>query len=262
MIYAFVGKGGVGKTSVSSAFAIELANSGYKTCLISMDFMPMTHYIFNNEKIEKLNIIEYTEMDAQEEWKKKYGYEVYDLVSSFFSLGPEIIDHIAKAPGIADEFILSKLLEMENNYEMIVWDTAASSSTLHLLLTEMEFYEHINRDIKFYLSIKDTLNKIRKGSVEPLEILEKWKELAKNVWNLIKNKTIFNIIETDDDLSYIQGKEIGKDLEKMDLKIYHYILNRSKNKYKESIIIPELNGNSKEIVEEIRPFLRKLLPKR
>ncbi len=261
MIISLVGKGGVGKTSISSAFALEYAESGYDTCLISMDFMPMTHYIFN-EKIDRLSIIEYTEFDAQKEWKKKYGEEVYNLISSFFSLGPEIIEHISKAPGIADEFLLAKLLDIKNDFDIIIWDTAASSSTLHLLVTEMEFYEHINRDIKFYLSIKDTLTIIKRGAKDPLEILENWKDLAKNVWNLIKNDTNFWVIETDDDLSYIQGKEIGKDLEHMGLKVNGYIMNRYKNKHIENIMIPEFEGNSREIVEKIRPHIKEFIPKK
>ena len=45
MIIAFVGKGGVGKTSVSSAFALELARFG-KTLIVSTDFMPSLQFIF------------------------------------------------------------------------------------------------------------------------------------------------------------------------------------------------------------------------
>jgi len=260
MIYAFVGKGGVGKTSISSALALELSEN-YKTCIISMDFLPMTHYIFP-DKEKNLEVIEYTEKNAQEEWKKKYGREVYDMISGFFSIGPEIIDHIARAPGIADEFIFSKLLDIEKGYDFIVWDTAASSSTLHLLITEMEFYEHINRDIKFYLSIKETLNRIKRGGKDPLEILEKWRELARNVWDLIKYSTVFNIVETDDDLSYIQAKEIGNELEQMGLKTGDYILNRSKGKHFEKIAIPEFEGSPREIVEKIRPFIRGIILKK
>ncbi len=260
MIYAFVGKGGVGKTTISSAFALELSTN-YKTCIISMDFIPMTHYIFD-KKEKNLDIIEFTEKDAEREWKKKYGNEVYSMISSFFSIGPEIIDHIEKAPGIADEFIFSKLLDIRDNYDFIVWDTAASSSTLHLLITEMEFYEHMNRDIRFYLSIKETLNKIKKGNVDPLQILEKWRDLAKNVWNLISQETIFNIVETDDELAYLQGKDIAKELNQMGLRIGYHILNRSKGKHSESVQIPELDGSPREIVEKIRPFLKNLVPKK
>lgn len=258
MIYAFVGKGGVGKTTISSAFALEISSPEKKTCLISMDFMPMTHYIFN-KKEKYLDVIEYTEFDAQKEWRKKYGNEVYRLITSFFSIDESIIDHIEKAPGIADEFIYSKLLDLKNEYDYIVWDTAASSSTLHLLITEMEFYEHINRDIKFYLSIKETLNRIRKSDYDPLEILEKWKALAKNVWNLLKNETTFFIVETDDELSFLQGQEIAHELKEMGLHIDSHIINRSRNIHYADYKIPEFSGNSREIVEKIRPYVREIL---
>ncbi|MVT12873.1 MAG: AAA family ATPase [Euryarchaeota archaeon] len=256
MIFSFIGKGGVGKTTISSAFAIEMASRG-KVALLSMDEIPMTHEIFK-EKEKNIDIYEYKEIDAQREWKEKYGEEVYSLISSFFDLDRSIIEHIAKAPGISDEFMLAKLLELKDNYDFIVWDTAASSSTMHLLLLEKDFYEHINSDIKFYFEIKDTLSKIMRRNVNPLEILNKWKKLAQDVWDLLSKETFFFIVKTDDDLSYIQGDIIEKELNSMGLKIYKHILNRWKGKYDAPIKIPELTGNPREIVEMVRPFLREV----
>lgn len=257
MIIAFLGKGGVGKTTISTAFALEKSNS-YKVALISMDSIPMTKMILD-EKINSLDVYEYTEYDVRSEWKNTYGEEVYNLITSFFDIDRSIIDHISNAPGIDDEFMLAKLLELKDKYDYIVWDTAASSSTIHLLLLEKEFYEHINNDIKFYLSIKETLSKIRRKNVNPLEILNKWKKLAEDVWNLLKFDTQYFIVKTDDDLSYLQGKIIHDELSKMGLSVKAHILNRSKGKYECDIKIPEFTGSSREIVEMVRPFLRKII---
>ncbi len=256
MIIAFLGKGGVGKTTISTAFALELSK-GYKVALISTDAIPMTRRILN-EKVPGLDVFEYTEYDVRREWKNTYGEEVYSLISSFFDIDKSIIDHIANAPGIDDEFMMAKLLEMNRSYNYIIWDTAASSSTIHLLLLEKEFYEHISNDIKFYLSIKETLSKIMKRNANPLEILGKWKKLAEDVWDLLKFQTEYYIVKTDDELSYLQGKIIEDELKEMGLTVQGHILNRSRGKYECEIKIPDFQGNAREIVEMVRPFVRNL----
>lgn len=254
MIYSFMGKGGVGKTTVSSAFALEMAEKG-KVALISMDEIPMTHEIFR-EGVHNLDVYEYTLYDAQKEWKKRYGEEVYQLITSFFDLNRDIIDHIASAPGVAEEFIFAKLLDLQMDYDTVVWDTAASSSTMHLLILEKEFYDHINNDIKFYMSIKESLSKITRREANPIEILNKWRKLAHDVWNVLISDTIYFVVKTDDDLSYLQGEIIDGELRKMGLNVKYHILNRSKGKYDGEIKIPEFNGTPREIVEMVRPFLR------
>jgi arsenite-transporting ATPase len=257
MIFSFLGKGGVGKTTISSALAHELSSHG-RVALLSMDAIPMTHEIIR-EKVNNLDLYEYTEKDAQMEWKEKYGEEVYSLISSFFDLDRSIIDHISRAPGIADEFMFAKLLDLKDNYDYIVWDTAASSSTMYLLMLEREFYEHISNDIRFYLSIKDTVSKIMRKEANPIEILNKWKKLAQDVWDILSSDTLYFIVKTDDDLSYYQGDIIEKDLNSLGLTVKSHILNRSKGKYDAPIKIPEFSGSARDIVEFTRPFIRQIL---
>jgi arsenite-transporting ATPase len=255
MIYSFLGKGGVGKSTISTAFALEKSDQEKdKIALITFDFMPSLHHILKDEH-EKIDIYEYSEDAVANNWIEEYGEEVYDLISSFFDLDRSIIDHIARAPGIAEEFMLSEILAMRSKYKTIVWDTAAASSTMHLLLAEKEFYDHISRDIKFYVSIKNMLNKINRHGKDPITILNKWQLLAKNVWEILEKETIFFVIENEDELSKIQAMEIEEDLKNMGLSIKAHILNRC-NSCENAISIPELKGSALETVQKIRVYIR------
>ena len=256
MITAFVGKGGVGKTSIASAYALNLSESS-KTLLVSTDFMSSLSYIFT-EDVKNLDVMTLSESEVSEMWKSTYGDEVYSIVNEFIDTDRSILDHIATSPGVAEEFIISKITSLEDSgsYKNIVWDTPASSSTMHLLKVEREFYEHLGRDIKFVLRIKSGISKDR-----ATKIIRKWQDLSESVWNSLR-KSKFVLVTTPDELSVLQSAEIENDLDTLGLSIQQHICNRFVNdkvgEYQCDITIGEFSGNSREIVEKIRPYLHSL----
>ncbi|BAB59168.1 hypothetical protein [Thermoplasma volcanium GSS1] len=251
MIEAFVGKGGVGKTTIAAAYSLICAEHG-STAIVSTDTMPSLHYIFPENTVN-LDVFEISESEVSKLWKKRYGDQVYDIVSRFFDTGFEIIDHIANAPGVAEEFMISQIVGMgeTKKFDYLVWDTPASSSTMHLLYLEKDFYEHLGRDIKFYFSMKDAFK-----TNKTLEILNEWRELSKKVWNEIENSK-FYLVSTHDELSLLQSYEIEEDLKRMGISVSARIYNRT-SQHEGYITIPELQGTAREIVEKAKPFLRKL----
>ncbi len=251
MIEAFIGKGGVGKTTLASGYALVCSGFG-STALISTDTMPSLNYLFP-EKIRNLSVYEISEEDIAKEWIEKYGDEVYSILSNFFEADRDIISHIANAPGVPEEFMISKIVEMKNSgkYDYIIWDTPASSSTMHLLYLENDFYNHIGRDIRFYLKMKDAF-KVSKT----LDILEEWKDLAESVWKEVKNSN-FYLVHTDDELSIVQSNQIKLDLERLGINISENISNRTKTGGS-GISVPELNGTAREIARKTMPFMQHL----
>ncbi|MGC8609495.1 MAG: ArsA family ATPase [Thermoplasmata archaeon] len=248
MIEAFVGKGGVGKTTIASSYAMLCSQYG-RTAIISTDTMPSLRYLFPN-KIENLSVYEISEKDITREWIEKYGDEVYSILSNFFEADRDIVDHVANAPGVAEEFMISKITEMNrsNDYDYIIWDTPASSSTMHLLYLENDFYNHIGRDIRFYLKMKDSF-KVTKT----LDILNEWRNLAKDVWNEVQHSN-FYIVHTDDELTIIQSSEIEKELRELGIKIEATISNRTQRSSK-GLYVPELEGSAREIIQEAEPYI-------
>ncbi|MCW6169018.1 MAG: hypothetical protein LVQ96_03730 [Thermoplasmatales archaeon] len=256
MITAFVGKGGVGKTSIASAYALNLSEKS-KTLLVSTDFMSSLSYIFT-EAVKNLDVMTLSESEVSEMWKSAYGEEVYSIVSEFVDTDRSILDHIATSPGVAEEFIISKITDLDDSdsYKNIVWDTPASSSTMHLLKVEREFYEHLGRDIKFVLRIKSGISKDR-----AIKIIKSWQDLSARVWNTLQ-KSRFVLVTTPDELSVLQSAEIESDLETMGLSAQQHICNRFMNNrmsgYRCDINIGEFSGNSREVIEKIRPNLYSL----
>lgn len=256
MITAFLGKGGVGKTSVASAYALYCSRRG-RTAIVSSDFMPSLRYIFREER-ENLDVIELSEKEVSGRWKFRYGDQVAAVLKEFVEVEDWIIDHIASSPGVAEEFMIANIVELEESgkYDYVVWDTAASSSTMHLLLLEREFYEHLDRDIKIYLRLK---NRFRISKT--FNILEEWKNLANRVWDRMQ-ETRFHIVTTMDELSLVQTGEIKEDIENMGLKVDGTVYNRCREVPEQravrSIVIPELNGSSMEIVEAMENYVAPL----
>ena len=258
MIEAFIGKGGVGKTSIASAYALLCAEKS-RTAIVSTDFMPSLKYIFP-EKIRNLDVMEISEGDISKEWIEKYGDQVHSILSELFDADEGIIEHIASSPGVAEEFMISKVVEMDKSgeYDYIIWDTPASSSTMHLLALEKDFYEHLDRDIRFYLLVKDKfrLSKTKK-------ILREWQELANDVWKSLE-ETMFYLVFTGDELSIIQSEEIRREFEKMGLSVDRNIFNRYREGMgvKGDVSIPELDGNARNIVNRMREYISPLFDMR
>ncbi|MCL4447818.1 MAG: hypothetical protein M0Z77_01100 [Thermoplasmatales archaeon] len=253
MLLAFVGKGGVGKTTIASAVALSLSKEG-RTALVSSDFMPSLKYLFQGV-YKNLDVVEMQEREVVEKWKLRYGSEVVAVLSNIFEVEDWILDHIASSPGVAEEFLISNIIEMDlsHEYDYVVWDTAASSSTMHLILLQREFYDHLSRDVKIYLKLRDVVH-----SDKILDLLGQWEELAQKVWNKMLS-TKFYVVTTADELSVVQAAEITEDLGNMGIKVRGKICNRSTGKCDNDAIlsIPEMTGSSVEIVNEISKGLNK-----
>ncbi|MCL4452010.1 MAG: AAA family ATPase [Candidatus Thermoplasmatota archaeon] len=256
MIIAFVGKGGVGKTSVSSAFALELSKSG-KTMIVSTDFMPSLKSIFNAK--DNVSVMELSESEVAKKWEEKYGAEVLDIAREFIDADYELVHHISTAPGVPEEFIISNLIELERSkeYDFIVWDTPASSSTMHLLALERDFYSHLNRDIKFYLKLKKKFRVSR-----ALSIINSWRDLAEATWKGLTEAS-FVLVTTMDELALRQCNDITDDFNEMGLKIVFRICNRVREINLGlktcSIQMEEYTGSARQIIEAMRPAVRTAL---
>lgn len=256
MITAFLGKGGVGKTSVAAAYALACAEKG-KTAIVSTDFMPSLKHIFKVE-YDNLTVVELSEEEVSRSWRIKYGDQVMSVLDEFVKAEDWMMGHISESPGVAEEFMISNIVEMDESgeYDNIIWDTAASSSTMHLLLLQKEFYNHLDRDIKMYLRFRDTLRRS-----ETVEILEQWKDLANRVWSRLTESRLL-IVTTMDELSLLQAEEIDRDTNSMGLSLDGKIYNRcgqsKEAPYDGVASIPELDGSATEIVLKMKEYLTAL----
>jgi len=144
-IIFFGGKGGVGKTSCASAYALASAKSGDKTLLVSTDTAHSLSDIFNKKLGPKEKKIEENlyciEIDADEE-AKKYIEGIKKNISE--SIDPNVVEEIKKqlemayvSPGTQENALFDKIMDLIETkiggYKRIVFDTAPTGATLRLI---------------------------------------------------------------------------------------------------------------------------------
>lgn len=231
----FTGKGGVGKTTASVATAL-LFSQDKKVLLVSTDPAGSLSNIFNVEFKDKiinvdknLDIIELTRPVILKLWRKRFGDEVYTVISSLFPVERDILDYLEGAPGIEEEFMLDYVKEAvkSEKYDHIVWDTAPTASTLNLLNIQYLFYSHLGEAQKLYLSLKGVFSKIkRRPGGEPLELIKNWRKLTEYVLNMLSTNASTWVVTNPERLPVEQALFIGKSITKYGIELNGYILNR------------------------------------
>lgn len=263
VILMFCGKGGVGKTTCASSTAIHYAAEGFRTLLISTDPAPsLTDILEVDVKgkitpipgVENLEAVELDYSRIFDMWTEKFGDEVYAVISSFLPLGREILDYIAGAPGIDEEFALSYVYDLYTGgeYDVIVWDTAPAGGTLSLLYLQETFYTHMRDAAKLYIRLKETLKNLTgREKRDPLKIIREWEQLAKNVLDMIRseNTTAF-LVTIPEGLGVSQTERIKQDLEKFEIQIGGIIVNN---------LIPQEVDMSSELLSKRRRVQEKYM---
>jgi arsenite/tail-anchored protein-transporting ATPase len=143
----FGGKGGVGKTTCSSAFALAASRRGRRVLLVSTDPAHSTSDIFDREIGPDEREIEpnlcAVEIDPVRESERYVGSVKRDIERMF---SPAVIrqahrqiDLASASPGLADVALLDRMIdvvvERGARYDLIVFDTAPTGHTVQLLRT-------------------------------------------------------------------------------------------------------------------------------
>ena len=140
-IILYTGKGGVGKTSVASATACQIAKKGKKVLIMSTD---QAHSLSDAFGVKLSNIptkisdnLEAIEVDALIEneaiWGNIKGY-IEKLMLSKAAKSIEV-EELLVFPGFEDLISLLKIKQIydENNYEVLIVDCAPTGETMSLL---------------------------------------------------------------------------------------------------------------------------------
>lgn len=242
----FGGKGGVGKTTCASAASALLSELGFKTLLISSDPAPSLSDLFGFrvgaevvpvQGLRELHAVEIDRSTVVERWKRKFGEEVFRVASSAFPVDRGIIDYVAEAPGIDEEFLLDYILELveEGRYDKIVWDTAPAGHTLRLLHFPEHFTKHLETAARMYYRIAASLasRRVKRagtgkqgGAKSLVETLEGWKLLADRVIRMLRDdRTEFIIVTIPEAMGVRLSLKLYEDFENYGLHVRHMIVN-------------------------------------
>jgi arsenite-transporting ATPase len=232
----FGGKGGVGKTTTSSTTALHFASKGLRTLIISTDLAPSLSDIFETQigptetpipDVANLWGLEIDPEEVMRRWKVKFGPQIYDASQVFVDMPyDEVVDYVAMAPGIQEEFMLDFILERvrDDRYDLVVWDTAPAGDTLRLLELPHRFLEHLRTAPRVYLGVRD---KLQLGKVPFLELIESWRELSQEITDFFRDptRTEFILVTIPEALGVFQARRLVGEFAQVGLDIQHLIVN-------------------------------------
>lgn len=153
-IILFTGKGGVGKTCISAATALRLANLGYKTIVMSADAAHSLSDSFSkklgDEPVEIVKNLYGQEIDSNERIQKYWG-PLTEYIEAFLGThGFEGVaaEELSAGPGVDELFSLMniKKYDRDGDYDVLIVDCAPTAGTIQLLsLPEISqwYMEHI-----------------------------------------------------------------------------------------------------------------------
>src|SRR3974390_2848682 len=166
-VHVFLGKGGVGKTTCAAATALQLAESGETSLVISTDPTPSLSHIFEIDGAHRerevrpgLFLTELGLPDVRSMWDEKFGREVYAVFSSFVAVDyATFVAFVTSVlPGLTEEFMVDyiRCLALEGHYRHLVWDTAPLGQTLALLGMPSLLAEHLRAAPRIYSRLRTT----------------------------------------------------------------------------------------------------------
>jgi arsenite-transporting ATPase len=232
----FGGKGGVGKTTSSAATALHFALRGRQTLIITSDYTPSLSDIFETQigpqeravpRVDGLFALEIDPDEVMRRWKRKFGPEVYEAASTLVDMPyDELVDYVAMAPGIQEEFMLDYILDRirEERYDVIVWDTAPAGNTLRLLDLPRRFIEHLRTAPKVYMEVRDAFNLSKTPFTE---LIESWRALAEEVTQFFSDpdEVAFILVTIPEALGVYQTRRVKRNLEEYGIDVRHLVVN-------------------------------------
>jgi arsenite-transporting ATPase len=188
----YVGKGGVGKTSVAAATAVRAAELGHRTLVVSTD---VAHSLGDalaaelggapRQVAERLHA---QEIDVLEEARRSWGKVQAHLADMLRREGvPEVqADELAILPGM-DE--LAALVEIgrrtrAGDFDCVVVDAAPTGETIRLLSTPESFQWYAARIEDWRARLTRFVGPLVRGLVPDLNIVDVMGRLAERVREL------------------------------------------------------------------------------
>ncbi|MCC3145856.1 ArsA family ATPase [Halanaerobium sp. Z-7514] len=218
----FAGKGGVGKTSISSITAVHLAEKGYKTLLLTTD--PASHLedvfeqdvsgeITSVKGVDNLDIVKIDPKEVAEEYKNKVLNEAREknyTDEMLMGLKEELESPCTEEMASFDKFID---YTEKDYYQQIVFDTAPTGHTLRLLELPLNW----NQQLEF----KMANNRENKAD---LESQKRFKKVIDKLQN--KNQTIFAFTLYPENTPILEASRAVEELKTVDIETQLIIANK------------------------------------
>ncbi|MCS7244507.1 MAG: ArsA-related P-loop ATPase [candidate division WOR-3 bacterium] len=234
-IYVICGKGGVGKSSVSSIYAKKLS-SGYKVLLVSIDQDHTISIIFNREignRVIKLDENLYAiEIDASD-IAKHYISSTIDSIKELIT--PKSLESIKNYSRILlnsqvaiNTAIIYGLYKIEKNFDIIIIDTPPSFQFISFLNTLFSLEKNLDFVLKIYENWKRILENFSERKLRNYEKIRENLNIAIEIESFFKLANYYIVINPSE-IVIRRSKSMEDFLKKHNLNFIGYIVNKYKN---------------------------------
>ncbi|ELY52556.1 ArsA family ATPase [Natronolimnohabitans innermongolicus] len=244
----FGGKGGVGKTTVSSAYALECAESGLETLVVSTDPAHSTADVFDQEfgdeprPVEGYDGLSALEIDPEQEvqdhlldLRKQLNAQLSATMVNEVELQLEMAHQTPGAyeAALFDRFV--DVMQRADDYDRVVFDTSPTGSTLRLLALPDLLERWIDRLADKRERSIDLYEKAAIGNQEPRRVMEGDPILARLqgrkerfafAGETLRENAAFYLVLNPDELSVRETARSIESLEEADLPVRGLVVNR------------------------------------
>jgi arsenite-transporting ATPase len=207
-IILFTGKGGVGKTTVSSATAVKCAKMGYKTIVISTDPAHSVSDSLDKSIGQHPTLLDENlygqEINVNNEIKENWS-KIQDFVTKFLEargFSQCVAEEFSIFPGMEELFSLLKLKEYyeKKAYDVAIIDCAPTASTIRMLSFPdvigwyMEKFFHIERLIvKTVRPIAEKLSKVPLPTDDVFFSIEELYQKINGMYQILTDQKVSSI---------------------------------------------------------------------
>jgi len=244
----FGGKGGVGKTTVSSAYGLNCARNGLQTLLVSTDPAHSTSDVFDQQfdddpkSVEGHENLFAMELDPEEEVQRHMA-EIKSTMSE--QVSPAIVNEIDRqielahrTPGAYEAALFDRFIDVmrsSEEYDRVVFDTSPTGGTLRLLALPEFLESWIER---LTAKRKESVDLFEKAAIGDREAREKLqddpiirrlterKELFEFAGEVLREQSAFYLVLNPDELSIEESHRAVADLTEAGLTVGGLVVNK------------------------------------
>src|SRR6266702_6749377 len=196
-IILYLGKGGVGKTTISAATAVRSASSGKRTLVVSTDLAHSLADCFNtplaSEPTQLAPNLWAQEVNVLDEMPHSWG-KVQDKLSELLrkrGIDPVIAEELALIPGMDEIVSLLNIYRnaRDGNFDVVIIDAAPTGETVRLLSMPDTFQWYAGRLNGLNSTTLNLARPLLRAVLPTTEIMESIQKLSERVKELRKALT-------------------------------------------------------------------------